>query len=126
MAARIDLAALQRQLDGFQAKFGQWAQRAVAGAEALRDGHLARLREFQGELPSGVALRQGHVPAAEGLAAGVRDARLQRCRKRRRRHARNQHAGCRPAPPPTPRSRHPRPGAAAGGAGAARGRRQGA
>lgn len=48
MAARIDLAALQRQLDGFQAKFRQWAQRAVAGAEALRDGHLARLREFQG------------------------------------------------------------------------------
>lgn len=50
MAARIDLAALQRQLDGFQAKFRQWAQRAIARAEVLRDGHLARLREFQGAL----------------------------------------------------------------------------
>lgn len=48
MAARIDLGALQRQLDGFQAKFQTWAQRTVAGAEALRDGHLGRLREFQG------------------------------------------------------------------------------
>ena len=48
MATRIDLQALQRQLDAFQSKFQHWAQRAVAGAEALRDGHLARLREFQG------------------------------------------------------------------------------
>lgn len=48
MTTRIDLGALQRQLDAFEAKFGAWAQRAVAGAEALRDGHLARLREFQG------------------------------------------------------------------------------
>lgn len=54
MAARIDLAALQRQLDGFQAKFQAWAQHTVAGAEALRDSHLTRLREFQGALPAAV------------------------------------------------------------------------
>lgn len=59
MAARIDLQGLQRQLDGFQAKFRDWAQSTVAAAEGLRDGHLARLREFQG------APRQPGV--AEGL-----------------------------------------------------------
>lgn len=47
MAARIDLGALQRQLDSFQSRFAAWAQRTVSGAESLRDGHLARLREFQ-------------------------------------------------------------------------------
>ena len=48
MAARIDLQALQKQLDAFQAKFQHWAQRTVASAEGLRDGHLSRLRKFQG------------------------------------------------------------------------------
>ncbi|KAI7843139.1 hypothetical protein COHA_003310 [Chlorella ohadii] len=69
MAARIDLAALQRQLDGFQAKFRQWAQRAVAGAEALRDGHLARLREFQATIRG---LEQQHAEL-EQRAADVRE-----------------------------------------------------
>jgi hypothetical protein len=48
MAARIDLQALQRQLDSFHTKFQHWAHRTVATAEGLRDQHLARLREFQG------------------------------------------------------------------------------
>lgn len=48
MAQRIDLRALQRQLDAFHTKFQHWAQRTEAGAEELRDGHLGRLREFQG------------------------------------------------------------------------------
>lgn len=47
MATRIDLGTLQRQLDAFQSRFTAWAQRTVSGAESLRDGHLARLREFQ-------------------------------------------------------------------------------
>lgn len=50
MAARIDLQGLQRQLDSFQTKFHAWAQRTVAGAASLCDGHLGRLREFQGAL----------------------------------------------------------------------------
>ncbi|KAI3425962.1 hypothetical protein D9Q98_007932 [Chlorella vulgaris] len=47
MAVRIDLQALQRQLDSFHTKFQHWAHRTVATAEGLRDQHLARLREFQ-------------------------------------------------------------------------------
>ena len=48
MAARIDLQALQKELDAFRTKFDGFAQRAVASAEGLRDGHLSRLREYQG------------------------------------------------------------------------------
>ena len=119
MAARIDLQALQRQLDSFQAKFQQWAQRTVAGAEGLRDGHLARLREFQGE--PGCRGWQAEGQWRPGTGVGSQGRRWSAGA------ARHAPAACpltsrRRSPAPC-RSRHPHAGAAAGGAGAASSRR---
>ncbi|EFN55565.1 hypothetical protein CHLNCDRAFT_52384 [Chlorella variabilis] len=81
MAARIDLQGLQRQLDSFQTKFHAWAQRTVAGAASLCDGHLGRLREFQAairgleqqqaELEQRAADVKQRLAAEEGEVAGL-------------------------------------------------------
>lgn len=90
--ARIDLGALQRQLDSFQAKFQGWATRTVAGAEARRDAHLARLRECQGARGwGGRSVCAGGVQLSQvWRASGVQAALLPAARLSRS-----------PPPPPT-------------------------
>ena len=48
MAARLELPALHKELDGFKHRFDKWAQQTVSAAEQLRDGHLRRVRQLQG------------------------------------------------------------------------------
>lgn len=49
-ASRIDLGALQKELDGFRARVERWAQGLCAGCEAARNAHFQSLREFQAEV----------------------------------------------------------------------------
>ena len=48
--SRIDLAGLQKELDGFRARVERWAAGVCAGSEAARDAHYQRIREFQATL----------------------------------------------------------------------------